>query len=396
MKLLFINMTPVFNNSSAVIRMCGFISGANKLGHICDLLTLEAELGDYSYDKSNSTVIKSYINNYYTFKSVTIYNYIRQAKIGTFKSFLKRLIKKIYRNINIYDGQVVNCQNVREVQLQLDQYDRVISVSDPKSSHKLVEELFNGNNRELTEKWIQCWGDPWFKDCGNKYALVRKKVFREEKHYLDQAKRVVYTSPFTVNEQMKLFPNNESKMVWVNQPVKPIMYIDHGMEELSADKFCLGYFGAYVSRSRNIIPLYDTCNKNGYNIKIVGDSDIKLKSTDCVEVINRSSLSDVANLENNVSAFVCLSNKSGTQIPGKIYYSAGYQKPIIIILDGERKEEMRVFFESFHRYIICENNKKSIEDAICKAREEYLQQTVYKLDERYSDIYVAKIMLGDE
>lgn len=398
MNLLFINMTPIYHNTSALLRMCGFISGACKLGNTCDLLTLAAEEEDYSYDSTNEKFVEEYINHYYTFVRKQSYNRLRQSKAGSEKkNAIRDVLRRIYRSVNIYDTQVINVSGIQSVQVQFNKYDRIISISDPKSSHKLVEELVLQNKIEnISDKWIQCWGDPWFKDSGNKYALVRRKVFREEEHYLDMAKRIVYTSPFTLEEQSRLFGKNADKMIYVNQSVIPLMNSpkDDSDDRSEIEEPVIGYFGSYDSRARNILPLYEACNRGKHRLKIVGGSDICLESTDHVEIAKKQPLSVVAKMEQKADILVCICNRSGTQIPGKIYYSAGYQKPIILIVDGEKSGEMRAFFESFHRYIICDNDIESIQQAIKKAKREMSENRVYKLDERYTDTYAAKVLLG--
>lgn len=404
MKLLFVNMTPIYHNTSAVIRMCGFISGAHKNGHSCDLLTLRSEESDYLYDPTNESFVKEYIGTYYTFERSGAYGKISRSKgsrnIG---GRLRTALTAIYRASNIYDMQVSNVRKVDSVDIDYRCYDRIISISDPKSSHKLAEEIMNHAEIDIEDKWIQCWGDPWFRDSGNRYMMVRRKVLREEEHFLSMAGRIVYTTPFTREEQEKLFPAYASKMVWVNQPVKETRASGNGQREKQLRKdtagegeCTIGYFGNYTFRSRNMMPLYDTCVKGGHRLLIVGSSDFKLETTKTVCIIEAKTLSEVAKLEEQVDILICVCNRSGTQIPGKIYYSAGYQKPIILIVDGERSREMRTYFESFHRYIICENNEESIEKAIVQAKEDIRNNVEYKQDERYSDTYAAKVMLGED
>ena len=57
-------------------------------------------------------------------------------------------------------------------------------------------------------------------------------------------------------------------------------------------------------------------------------------------------------------------NSSGTQIPGKVYHCAATNRPILIVLDGEYKAELRKYFEGFDRYYLCENNTDDISRSI--------------------------------
>lgn len=398
MNLLFINMTPIYHNTSALIRMCGFISGANKLGNKCDLLTLNVERDDYSYDATNEDFVKQYVNQYYTFERSGTYNRLKQSKTGAKKNHISRkLLRKIYRLLNIYDAQVINVSGIRKVKIDYDRYDRIISISDPKSSHKLILELIkDGKIKNIEGKWIQCWGDPWFKDSGNTFPFFRRRVFKEEEYYLSMAKKVVYTSPFTWEEQKKLFPAYADKMTWVNQSVKEKVTIQRPKSKPMEKDIVIGYFGNYVSRSRNILPLYEACNRWNHKLKIVGDSDISLKSTANVEVVDMQPLAIASEMEENMDILVCICNRKGSQIPGKIYYSAGYQKPIILAVDGEKKDAMRSYFERFHRYIICDNKADSIEYAIRKAKDEIRNGKTYQLGERFTDVYTTRVLLGDK
>ena len=72
------------------------------------------------------------------------------------------------------------------------------------------------------------------------------------------------------------------------------------------------------------------------------------------------------NIEEETDILICICNKKGTQIPGKIYHYAATNKPILIILDGEKKEELKTYFEKFKRYNICQNTEESIMENINK------------------------------
>ena len=115
--------------------------------------------------------------------------------------------------------------------------------------------------------------------------------------------------------------------------------------------------------------------------------------TETVKIKGRLSQKDVSRMEDEASILISICNKRGTQIPGKVFYQAGYQKPMIIILDGEFKEKMRVYFNSFGRYILCENNEKSISGAIDEAFREIKTGKRYQLDKRLSEEYCAEKIL---
>ena len=95
--------------------------------------------------------------------------------------------------------------------------------------------------------------------------------------------------------------------------------------------------------------------------------------------------------ESNADVLVCICNLRGTQIPGKIYYLTNYLKPIIVIVDGEYKEELKDYFESMNRFIVCENNENAIEDAIRNAKTILNEKTAYKNSEsEFSPLHMAE------
>lgn len=101
----------------------------------------------------------------------------------------------------------------------------------------------------------------------------------------------------------------------------------------------------------------------------MGSGNIKASVNHNVEIIrNRLPLIEVRKIEKSTDIFFVMTNRKGTQIPAKIYYLAGYiQKPIIVAVDGENKEELKEFLQRFNTYIICENEANEIKNAIAKA-----------------------------
>ena len=125
-----------------------------------------------------------------------------------------------------------------------------------------------------------------------------------------------------------------------------------------------------------------------FNLYICGHSDLNLKSTTNIQVHGAVSYKEAINMEEKCDILVCICNSKGTQIPGKIYYCAGYNKPIIIVLDGEYKKELKEYFETFNRYILCENNEDSILKAFTEAKAQIGKQQ-YIINEQLTPEYMA-------
>lgn len=278
---------------------------------------------------------------------------VSKRKRGILGRLSVNIIRKIYHKLSLYNYTYSIAKNVNILLLKNKSYDVIISISDPKTSHIAMKRLISqGLNYG---KWIQYWGDPMTNDITNKSIHPNWYVKRKEYTLLKDADEIVYVSPFTLEQQKSLFPSLANKMHFIPTPyLKKKNYPPHKNK-----KFTIGYYGAYKSKVRNIMPLYNSCIKLGEQIHldIIGDSDLILSETKNIKIYPRG---DISNYEEKVDLLVCMLNSSGTQIPGKIYHYAATNKPILIILDGDKKEEIRKYLDSFDRYIMCDNNVNSI------------------------------------
>lgn len=121
-----------------------------------------------------------------------------------------------------------------------------------------------------------------------------------------------------------------------------------------------------MSFSRNIIPFYKSANKMNIKLNVFGNSDLSLLSNDKITIKPRVNLEELEYAENMTDVLVFLSNLSGGQIPGKIYQYSATNKIILFILDGseEEKRVLKKYFCRFNRYVFCDNNEVSIQNAI--------------------------------
>lgn len=358
MKILYITSTPLEYNSSANMRNIAIIKGLQQLGNEVSSLSSEAVNSSiYSDDISGIINLKSrYWLKLGAIQS-NITNNINQR--NNFKKIIKNRIYKIYTKFSIYDPKKTLVSKVSKDFIK-EKFDLIISSSDPKSSHLIAEKLIE-LNPNITKKWIQYWGDPFVGDINKNSIIPANVIKREEKRLIGLCDEVVYVSPFTLEQQQKNYPEYKDKMKFV-----PIPYIEEKIFTTGPNsKVTLGYFGDYKSSDRNIKPLYETIIKNNdCYLNICGNSDIKLEEKENVSIRPRQKMNVVEELEKNSDILVCICNKKGTQIPGKIYHYAATNKPILIILDGDKKEELRKYFESFNRYKLCENTEEDIMKAV--------------------------------
>lgn len=359
MNLLFVSSSPLEYSASSNMRNVAFLNGFIENGYDVYTLTPMAQKDSNLYDETicNIPIKKKYYIDMGKFREKITMKKNR-------KNTIKKIVYKIVSKFKMYDfrSSLAN----KDIKIE-EKFDLLISSSDPKSSHLIAEKLIK-NNPGITKKWIQYWGDPFANDINRKNMLPKGIVKKEEKRLISICDKVIYVSPFTLDKQINYYNEYKDKMMFVPIPYsKEIIY-----PEINNKKITIGYFGDYRKKDRNIIPLYEMAkqNKDRIELRICGTGDFKLEQTDNIKIEPRQNLSKIKEYEKNVDILVCVCNKNGTQIPGKIYHYAATNKPILVLLDGNYKEKMKTYFEVFDRFILCDNNTKDIESKIFKFMEE--------------------------
>lgn len=355
MKILYVVSRPLEINTSASIRNRATIQGLLQLGHEVDLITTQPDKKHSNYDESikceglKTQYLK--LGGIQTAANVgRKYNFLRPIK-SIFYKYLKRV--EIYDNLK----NIVN--HVEKLKISDNDYDIVISSSDPKSSHLFVRKMFENNMLNKTP-WIQIWGDPFLADITRSNKKSDEKIKNEEKRLLEYPQKVIYVSNPTLKQQQKIYPDHANKMFYA-----PIPYVKEEIypkADLGKESLTFLYCGDYSSKVRNIEPLYKAINKSKHKLIICGHSDLKLESTERIKIYPRVTYERTKELEKECDVLVHLSNLSGTQIPGKIYQYSGTNKAVLFILDGE-KEVLLNTFKKYNRYIFVENHVSAILDS---------------------------------
>lgn len=350
---LFIRTRPLESNTSSSLRAISTINLLIKSGYQVTVLTTEVPKGAHNYNKNYENQSVKIVR----MSTSKIYNVGVTKKVKHPLSSLKRVFRKLYNRLTIFDPLKYCINMLPSVYSELDKsYDLLVSCSDPKSSHLLCKALIN-DGRITYKHYLQIWGDPLVLDITKKTLVPKWIIKSKEKELLSYADSVLYVSPFTCKAQQKLYPLFQNKMNVLyplyNEAVKypPITKIQ-----------TIGYFGDYHSQTRDITHLYNAVKKMGLNMTVCGDSDINLEETNKISINGRVPFEKVKELESKVDLLVHISNNHGTQIPGKIYQYAGTNKPILFIEDGEI--DMKSLFGKYNRFVFCENNSDSIEKAI--------------------------------
>ena len=353
-----------------------FIKGLVQLDYYVTIVCLEG--ASEIYDGTSFEFMK-HVDIIYINKKST-YGYVIEE---VHRNDLIRKMRKIYQLLKIYDYTKSMAEHIKVSCLKHTRYDYIISISDPKSSHLAARKLIAQG--VTYKKWIQYWGDPFATDITNKsvYPMwIYKKI---ESKLLEKADRVVYTSPITLRMQQKIYRKYGTKMYYC-----PTGYISELITNNSDNKIRIGYYGAYYSSIRNIVPLYEACLslKDFATLSIVGDSDLKLDSKENISCRPRGNVEEE---EKNTDIFVCILNRKGTQIPGKIYYYAASNKPILVILDGCYKSKIKEIFSQYDRFYFAENNQDDIKKKVISIIEENREFSPCK---DFAADNVARIVLG--
>lgn len=356
MRILYIVSKSVEINTSASIRNSAVIRGLMDLGHTVTLVSAMPDKKSEYYDESllPKSVDVLYLENGNSQKLVD------WLKRTPFLKPIKQIVSNHINTIELYDSQKWVINHIGEV--NFDNYDCVISSSDPKSSHLFVYEGMMKKNRTAI-KWIQIWGDPFLGDVSITNSQIRDEIYDEERRLISGADEVYYVSEATLEAQKQNYPEFARKMHHIPIPyLKERIFMLRDLKSVTPVELC--YCGDYPSKYRNIKPLYDTINRmEGVHITICGASDIKLIETDKVTILPRQGYQRVEEIEAKADILVHLSNSFGTQIPGKIYQYSGTNKPILFILDGD-KEISKNIFSKYHRYMFTDNDPDSIERGI--------------------------------
>lgn len=392
MKILYITAYPLEYNTSANMRNRAIIRGLIKNGHVIDTLSASVDSEMMGYD---SSVNVEYVNKRYWLKMSETYSKLvikKEEKLNTDKKIklkIKTVLYKLYTKISLYDTKKSLVKKVKGIEFE-EKYDIIISSSDPKSAHLIAEEVIKVNSG-ITRKWIQYWGDPFAMDINKNSIVPRIIINKEEKRILSLANKVIYVSPFTYKEQCKLYKKLSNKMCFL-----PIAY-EEKCNLVKAKKknhlITLGYFGNYYTKDRDIKPLIKTAEEEDIKLILCGNTDIEIPKTNNITSYTRMPNEKVKELQEEVDILVCVCNRKGTQIPGKIYHYSATNKPILILIDGDNKLELKEYFNSFNRFIVCENTK---EDILKTIRNLDISKLVYTDFEAFNPGVIARKFLEFE
>lgn len=352
--ILIVTLSPIRGLNSSMMRSLALTKGLQEIGCSIDFITIPHSK---THTISDGYDFFDKINIMETDANVKYDNIVSQEKKGALTKLIIGCLRRLYHKFHIFNYTYDIAKDIDISIVQKKEYDLVISVSDPKTSHIAAWNLISQNLKY--KKWIQYWGDPMTIDITSKSIYPKFLIKMIEKKLFRNSDLIVYASPITKKNQKKMFKIFANKMTFIPTPyIEPKYY-----PETNNAVYTIGYFGAYNKNVRDIMPLYQSCRELREQVKldIIGDSDIELSNTKNINIISRR---DISRYEKNTDLLVCMLNKKGTQIPGKVFHYAATNKPILLLIDGEYGEEIGQYFKQFSRFIICKNEVNDIKETL--------------------------------
>lgn len=275
------------------------------------------------------------------------------------------IVNKMYSKLEISDFKVHHfLKAAKTVQIPDNYYDIVISVSDPVDSHLFVKRL---KRRGLKYgRWIQHWGDPLYGNISHKLLWPKFVMRFYEWCIMRNADKVVYVTPFSASAQKELHKRLSNKIQFVPLPCD-------GKTSTNTierhDGLKVAYVGDYSKYIRNILPLYEACSQMEEITLTIAGYGRPLSTQDNITILSRVPYEQAAQIEEEADVIVGICNLKGTQIPGKFFYKSSTNKHILVALEEDHKEEMKAYFESYQRFVICDNRVDSIKEALLNLRD---------------------------
>mgnify|MGYP003385873107 FL=1 len=333
MNILYVSSFVYRKNSSAAIRNNKLIEGLISAGHKVDVHTIShsAELTDAALlanHKALGVLIEfSEINS--------ISNVASAGGKKKLKKYLPKTIYNFIRSMLAFPDADKRWLN-KDLDLK-DEYDIVISSSDTKTSHFVVEKILK--NKRITAKWVQIWGDPWASDV-NLDFFTKKIVSFYERNLLKQAFKIFYVSELTATEYKKKFPIFSHKIRCVGRSYYKRLLVDTSCKEKKEMTF---FYPGSLNENRSIVKfcesirLHNDNNIKQIKINVCGHQtdDIlnRYKQYTFVQFMGAKGIDEVYS-EFNFSDYLLLvdNGNDSPHIPGKLFDYYGTNLPIIALI----------------------------------------------------------------
>lgn len=366
-KCLVVSSHDLRRNTSSNIRTVALIQALAKKGYTVHCFFISA---NKEVDENLDLALKDSCARMIIYKEVQVQSseaMVEQRKSNALcriKGYIRTGLIKMFSVMSVYD--IYRTQfyslNKRDLDNLDNDYEMIISSSEPRSSHLLAKKICK--ICKLSMPWVQYWGDPMTNDVASE-KLLRVLERREEHRLLRQAQMALYTNPIVVEYMQKKYPDCGEKINWI--PTTDISSGEIKGESVQPAEYDVCYLGDYLTRYRDITPLYQACKKRNLKAAIVGNSDLQLDSAEGIRIEPRVSRKEAKQIEESSKIITILENKGingpSIQIPGKLYHYALTDKPILVITESQ---EIKKYYAKYNRFVFAENNEQAIFEAISR------------------------------
>ncbi len=389
MNILYVSSFVYRKNSSAAIRNNKMIEGLVSIGNSVDVLTV-----NYSEEWTDSALLESHRKLGVSANYQDVFSVNNIATNGSKKRLKQYLPKSIYTFIkNVVAFPDVDKKWLDKDIVIEDKYDIVISSSDTKTSHYVVEKIFK--KQVLKAKWVQIWGDPWASDV-NLDFFTKKLVGSFEYKLLKKAYKVFYVSELTTKEYKNKFPSISHKISYVGRPYYKKLFVDTSIHKIN--EFSIFYPGS-LNENRSIVNFcenikkFNLSNERQIKLNICGyqtESTLELyQEYNFVRFLGVKSVDEVYSQFSESQFLLFVDNGvSSTQIPGKLFDYYGTNLPIIALVSNGNTI-MKEFLSKDRRTIVVDKDNQDNLDFIFKI------DTANKINEDYSPQSVARRLLNE-
>lgn len=363
MRILFVTFSDISVCSSSNIRNVSLIKGLLDHGHQVDIISYKTANKVQVHDETFKTVTDRC-------KIIELTGVLATEKISagllssgntSLKAKIYNRLRKIYYSLEPVDSLRTIALSLDIEKLGLEEYDLMISSSNPYSVHILADRI---RKRYFASgiKWVQYWGDALYYDTLNRNPILPSRLKKAEHNLIKDSDLVVYTNGVVLEKQKKLYKDMANKMTFIETP-----YAFAKESTTEEFKYQVGYFGSFSTVVRDITPLYSVLSEANYNSIIIGNGDVEIIPTETLKAMPRATVSVVSEYEENTRILVCICNKLTAKgdetgaIPGKAYHYAATDKTVLMI---GASPEVEAFLKKYHRFVFVPNDPQQIKDTI--------------------------------
>lgn len=327
--------------------------------------TLSKYFNVYSIEFRGEHCSKVYNSRCVDARTVVIPSFRRRSNTSADvnSNFLIKLKAKLYLNIKklIPDALFLKIPFLSFEEIIGDfgiSFDYLFTSSDPKGIHLFMRNPSVKKSKFLKDAvFFQYWGDPLYGDVNTHGSFFLKLL---EVYLLRLCSKVFFVSEATFHDKSKLYPILSTNFIYLPRCMKvdELREINIDLDSLRREIRCC-YVGDFNSLSRNVDELIvAVSNLPNYRLSLAGEGHSELLTIyNSVSYLGRLPQADAdLIIESSEICFIIL-NKSGTQVPGKVFDLALTDKVVIVLYEDESQIGIIPFRD---RFIFCKNEKNDI------------------------------------